>query len=146
MARPEAIPQAEETLLFSDAGRRRLPVWFIIGVLVAPLLYFGSPFIAPRYLEHPLPVAIAFAGFLLLLIPLDLLLLNRWLGRWRVAVTNRRIVLRKGPFGLWRDEMDLSRLADVRHEWRRGRLILAAADRTLTIRCSDAIAKKNWRP
>ena len=118
----DSIPQAGETLLFSDVGRRRLPAWFFVALLAAPLLYFGSRFIAPRYMEHPWPVAITFAGFLLLFIPLDLLLLKRWFGRWRIAVTDRRIVVRKGPFGLWRDELDLSRLESVRHEWRWSRI------------------------
>lgn len=117
MRRSGPIQQNGEMLLFSDAGRRELPVWSLVLGLGAPALWVAGVGIAPRYLEQPWPAAITFAGFLLFFIPLDMFFLGWWFERWRVAVTDRRVVQRKGPFGLWRKELDLSRLQDIRHDW-----------------------------
>jgi len=142
MARSDPVPATGETLLFSDAGRWRPPLWSFVLLLTAPALWIAGVGFAPHYLEHPWPVAIAFAGFLLFLIPLDVFLLGRWLERWRVAVTDRRVLQRKGPFGLRRIELDLSRLEDIQHDWRNGRLILATTNRILSIRCDEAVAQE----
>jgi hypothetical protein len=82
-------------------------------------------------------VALGILAVLLLMFPLDFFLLNRWFDRWRVAVTDRRIILRGGLFGLHRDELQLSEIDDVRHECRKCRLILAAGNHTLAIRCRN---------
>ncbi|MBE9557255.1 MAG: hypothetical protein IMF08_10405 [Proteobacteria bacterium] len=142
MPRPDFSLQNGETLLYSDAGKWDPPVLSLSLFLFAPAAIILGLTVAPEYLEYPWPELIVFAGLVLFFVPLDTFVLACWFGRWRVIVTDRRVVQRGSPFGLRREELDLARLEDVQHDSRRGRLILVASGHTLTIRCSEILAQE----
>jgi len=128
-------------VLFNGLSRR-IPLWLAVVVGGLSLLYFAALIVALEYLKYPWRTAIGLGAIVLFFVGPEILMAAAWSRRWRVVVTNRRVELRRGIFGWRRDVIELSRLGDVRHDWRRGRLTLQAAGRQHTIRCGEATAEK----
>lgn len=75
-------------------------------------------------------------------IALPFVLLLFWWNRWRAAVTDRRVLVRRGFFGATHDEIALTDVEDVRHDWDAEQLTLTANARELTIHCDGRAAAR----
>lgn len=143
MAGPEDFLQPGERLLFSDDDLCGPPAWLALMIAtLPPFIYFVGWAFAPRFFEHPWSVAIGIASYLLLLFGPEIFLMAGWFGRWRIAVTDRRILLRPGFLALRSIEVPLPKSRLASHEWRDGRLLLMFDDEALALRCSKSGADK----
>lgn len=59
---------------------------------------------------------------------------------WRIAVTNRRVLVRRGLMGASHDEMARYEIENCLHDRAGGKIVLAGAGRELAIDCSQAQA------
>ena len=75
-------------------------------------------------------------------VALPFVLLLFWWNRWQAAVTDRRVLVRRGFFRAAHDEIALAEVADVRHDWDAQRLTLAGNARELTIHCGGRAATR----
>jgi membrane protein YdbS with pleckstrin-like domain len=141
MPRPEALLEPGERLLFCGPVQQ-VPLWVAVVVSGLGLLYFAALVIALEYLEYPWRLVIGLGAIVLYIMGPEIFMTAAWSRRWHIVVTNRRIILRRGVFVWRRDVIELSRLGDIRHDWRRGRLTLEAGGHRHTIRCDERTAAK----
>lgn len=83
-----------------------------------------------------------FGGFVVVtywaaLFVLSDLLYFRWYDPWMVAVTDRRVLVRKRLFGKHYTDMYLSGIERVEHDWKADRVILVGREHALEIRCNE---------
>jgi hypothetical protein len=75
-------------------------------------------------------------------VALSFVFLAFWLNRWQAAVTDRRVLVRRGFFSAKHDEIALTEVADVRHDWDAQRLTLTGNGRDLAIHCGGRAAAR----
>lgn len=135
MPAPADFLQPGETLLFSDDELRDRSGWIsLIAITLPPFIYLAGWAFAPSIFGEPWNVAIAAGAYLLWLIAPEIFLTAGWLGRWRIAVTDARILFRPGFLGLGCKGIALPKGRLVKHEWRARRLLLVFDDETLALR------------
>lgn len=112
-------------------------------LLVPSALFWGNLL----YLQdHPDAVVLASLQILFLIVSrvgqvaLPFLLLLFWLNRWQAAVTDRRVLVRRGFFRATHDEIALTEVEGVRHDWDGQQLTLTGNGRDLAINCSGRAA------
>lgn len=143
MARLKDILEPGERVVMCSAAAMESPFDWAWGLLIgiSPILYFaGFAYLqdSPGTWLKAVSVLCLFLWF----VPLDVLLIAPLLNRWRVAVTDRRLLVRRWPFGLRRTEMRLAAVKDVRHEWRSKKVTLAGGGRAISIRCGECGAEE----
>jgi hypothetical protein len=114
-------------------------------LLVPSALFWGNLL----YLQdHPDAVVLANLQILFLIlsragqVALPFVFLAFWLNRWQAAVTDRRVLVRRGFFSAKHDEIALTEVADVRHDWDAQRLTLTGNGRDLAIHCGGRAAAR----
>lgn len=83
-----------------------------------------------------------FGGFILVTVWAALFMLPeleyfRRFDPWMVAVTDRRVLVRKRLFSKHFTDMNLSEIERVEHDWQADRVILVGREHALEIRCNN---------
>lgn len=80
---------------------------------------------------------LAVFGPAILGLPFDRLLPRRSSDHWRIAVTDRRVLVRRGLLGRGHDEMMRYDIENCLHDRARGKIVLTGAGRELAIACNQ---------
>jgi len=131
--------------------RLRRPTAAILAWTVAPALPLLVLVLLLAYPDALNALLGLFSGlmtivvFLLFMILLQVSFSMSWSGllfdHWRIAVTDRRVLLKRGLLGLRRDEMARADIETYAHDRAGGTLTLTGAGREVVIACSQAQAQ-----
>ena len=126
----------------------RLSSWLapLVLVLLLPSALFWGNLL---YLQdHPEAAVLANLHILFLIlsragqVALPFVLLLFWWNRWQAAVTDRRVLVRRGFFDATHDEIALAEVENVRHDWDAQQLTLTGSGRDLAIHCGGRAAAR----
>ena len=125
--------------------RRSIPaimVWTAVPALpmLVMLLLMNHPEAVNAWLElfSGVMVIVAFLLFLLVVqLSFDISWFGVFFDHWRIAVTDKRILVRRGLMGARHDEMARHEIENCLHDRTGGKIVLTGAGRELAIACSQ---------
>lgn len=156
MARLKSLLYPGETVLL----RLERPFWDIAARVTAPFVAAGVLFKIVFNSFNDIErwvVSLGIAGIVISLIalllamalwhllwamPFDWLFRKRRPDHWRIAVTDQRIMVRRGPLGGRLDEMMRHDIETCIHNRAGGKIVLAGAGRELAIACNPRQADR----
>lgn len=134
-----------------ESVRRRINrlnrwVWPLVLLLIVPTVLFWANILWLQDHDQGLlreGLELPFMIFSrITLISAPALFVMFWLARWQVAVTDRRVLVRRGFYAVTHDEIALDEITDVSHDWDAGLLVLSGPGRSLEVPCDDRAAAK----
>jgi len=128
--------------------RLRRPTAAIVAWTIAPALPLLVVLLLLAYPDALSALLGQFSGLMTIVVLLLFMILLQvsfsmsWIGlffdHWRIAVTDRRVLVRRGLLGLRRDEMARADIETHAHDRAGGMLVLTGAGHELVIACSQA--------